>query len=62
MNQSVENGNMPLGGDTPFSSLYSLMSRSRDRLVSDLQQLQARAKLNQFDGQGDFPDFEYNAF
>src|SRR5437868_139317 len=34
MNQSVENGSIPFGGDTPFSSLYSLIRRSRDRLVS----------------------------
>src|SRR3569832_1335001 len=34
MNQSVENGSMPLGGDTPLSSLYSLSSRSRDNDVS----------------------------
>src|ERR1700754_657321 len=34
MNQSVENGSMPFGGDAPFSSLYSLIRRSRDRLVS----------------------------
>src|ERR1043166_1288170 len=34
MNQSVENGSMPLGGDTPLTSLYSLSSRSRLRLTS----------------------------
>jgi hypothetical protein len=30
MNQSVENGSMPFGGETPFNSLYSLSRRSRD--------------------------------
>src|SRR5574340_176750 len=34
-NQSVENGSMPLGGDTPLTSLYSLSRRSRERVVSD---------------------------
>src|SRR5471032_48440 len=34
-NQSVENGNMPFGGDTPLSSLYSLSRRSRDSDTSD---------------------------
>src|SRR4030042_4760492 len=34
-NQSVENGSMPLGGDTPLTSLYSLSKRSRDSVVSD---------------------------
>src|SRR5574340_853763 len=34
-NQSVENGSMPLGGDTPLTSLYSLSKRSRDKVVSD---------------------------
>src|SRR5690606_2928151 len=34
MNQSVENGSMPLGGETPLTSLYSLSSRSRDSVVS----------------------------
>src|SRR6478672_11254544 len=33
-NQSVENGSMPFGGDTPFSSLYSLSRRSRDSETS----------------------------
>src|SRR5205823_9399511 len=33
-NQSVENGNMALGGETPLSSLYSLMRRSRDSETS----------------------------
>src|SRR4030065_1562692 len=34
-NQSVENGSMPLGGETPLTSLYSLSKRSRDSVVSD---------------------------
>src|SRR4030065_1078099 len=34
-NQSVEKGSMPLGGDTPLASLYSLSKRSRDSVVSD---------------------------
>src|SRR5689334_7558095 len=33
-NQSVENGSMPFGGDTPLSSLYSLSRRSRDSETS----------------------------
>src|ERR1700693_3339224 len=35
MNQSVENGNIPLGGDMPFNSLYNFSKRSLDRDVSD---------------------------
>src|SRR5262245_47867648 len=35
MNQSVEKGSMPLGGDLPWISLYSRSSFSRDSLVSD---------------------------
>ena len=35
MNQSVENGNWPLLGDLPATSLYRRSSRSYDRSVSD---------------------------
>ena len=33
-NQSVENGSMPLGGDTPLTSLYNRSRRSRLSEVS----------------------------
>src|SRR5674476_477648 len=36
MNQSVENGNNHLGGETPLISLYSLIRRFRLKLVTSL--------------------------
>jgi hypothetical protein len=35
MNQSVENGSMPLGGLLPTISLYRRSNRSRESFVSD---------------------------